>query len=107
VLCDPKLSAYAKCVYGVMALNVFQGNVAKIGQRLIANKLGINKDTVCKAVAELVERKHIGVIGKGRQRRWYSLLSAVYAQKQRAGVEEVVSAPSGGHRLATVAKKRA
>ena len=40
--------------------------------------------------------------GKGKARRIYHLQSAVFGQKQRAGIEEVISSPSGGRRLATV-----
>lgn len=77
-----------------------------MGQRLIAISLGIHQETVTRALSELVDRKHITIHGKGKERRLYHLHSNIFGQKQRAldagesVKEELVSFPRP--RLATV-----
>ena len=87
MLFDSELSLSARAVYGVLARYVFQGTTVRIGQRRIAGLLGIHPETVNVAIHELEERKHIGVRGKGKSRRFYHLCSPVFGQKQRAGFE--------------------
>jgi hypothetical protein len=53
------------------------------------------------AIHELEDRQHISIRGKGRTRRVYHLWSSVFGQKQRAGIEEVISSPSRTLRLAS------
>ena len=72
------------------------------GQRRIAGILGLHKETVGLAIRELEERKHIVAKGVGKARRIYHLESSVFGQKQRAGIEEVISSPSRTPRLASV-----
>lgn len=86
----------------MLAGAVHQGNVASIGQRRIAEKLHLNRETVGKALRELEARGHVKVAKLGKQRNCYVLNSNIFGQKQRAGVEELISAPSGHRRLATV-----
>lgn len=99
VLFDRKLSASAKCVYAILAKNAWQGNSVKIGQRLIASKLGFSKTTVNEAIFDLVDRKHVSMVGEGKARRIYMLTSNRFGHKQRSmnaggGVpEELVSGP--------------
>ena len=106
VLFDKELSLAARCVYAKIAGSVHQGTTAKIGQRLIANSLGIHQETVTRALAELVDRKHITIHGNGKERRLYHLHSDIFGQKQKAldaGLtvkEDLVSFPRP--RLATV-----
>jgi hypothetical protein len=108
VLHDPRLSFAAKCVYGVLAGSVHQGTVARIGQRLIAARLGCHQETVSSAIQELAQWRHVVVTKFGKQRYSYHLTSDVFGQKQRAldageaTVEELVSSPRP--RLATVRK---
>jgi hypothetical protein len=102
VLFDDSLSVTARCVYGVLARYVYQGTTVKIGQRRIAKLLGLHVETVNLAIHELEGRRHIVVRGNGKARRLYHLSSAVFGQKQRAGVEEVISSPSRTPRLASV-----
>jgi len=102
VLRDDALSTSARCVYAVLARYTFQGTTVSIGHRRIAGILGLHKETVGTAIHELEEGKHIVIRGRGKARRVYHLQSTVFGQKQRAGVEEVISSPSGGRRLATV-----
>ena len=100
VLLDKRLNASARCVYAYLAGTVHQGTVATVGQRRIAGKLGFSKSTVNEAIKELASNEHIKVIACGAQRYRYHLTSEVFGQKQRAGVETLVSAPR--RRLATV-----
>jgi hypothetical protein len=102
VLFDEGLSAAARCVYGVLARYVYQGTTVRIGQRRIAKLLGVHVETVNVAIHELEDRQHIAIRGNGKARRMYHLASLVFGQKQRAGIEEVISSPSGGRRLASV-----
>ena len=102
VLCDHRLSVTARCVYGVLARYAYQGTTVKIGQRRIAGLLGIHEETVNVAIHELEGRRHIAIRGTGKARRIYHLASSVFGQKQRAGIEEVISSPSRTPRLASV-----
>ena len=97
-----RLSATARCVYGVLARYAYQGTTVKIGQRRIARYLGIHVETVNLAIHELEDRQHIASRGSGKSRRIYHLCSNVFGQKQRAGIEEVISSPSLTPRLASV-----
>jgi DNA-binding MarR family transcriptional regulator len=101
VLYDRKLSMTARCVYGVLARYAYQGTTVRIGQRRIANLLGCHVATINRAIHELEERQHITIRGKGRDRRSYHLRSPIFGQKQRAGIEEVISSPSRTPRLAS------
>lgn len=105
VLLDKDLSLAARCVYAFVAGSVHQGTTAKVGQRLIAAKLGIHQETVRLALRELEENKHLTIIGAGRERRVYHLHSNIFGAKQRAlnagdsAKEDLVSFPRP--RLAT------
>jgi hypothetical protein len=50
----------------------------------------------------LEAHQHISIRGSGKGRRIYHLRSLVFGQKQRAGIEEVISSPSRTPRLASV-----
>ena len=102
VLHDRVLSATARCVYALFSRYTYQGTTVSIGHRRIAGILGLHKETVGIAVRELEERKHIVIKGKGKARRVYHLQSPVFGQKQRAGIEEVISSPRRTPRLASV-----
>src|SRR5580658_1802240 len=52
VLFDKGLSIAARCVYGVLARHAFQGTTANIGQRRIANLLGVHVGTVNRSLHE-------------------------------------------------------
>ena len=99
VLCDHGLSVTARCVYSVLARYAYQGTTVRIGQRRIARLLGVHVETVNVAIHELEDREHIAIRGKGKTRRIYHLRSSVFGQKQRAGVEDVISSPSGTPRF--------
>lgn len=103
VLYDVDLSASGVRVYCELAGSVREGNVfAKIGQRLIARKLGMHQETVGKALHDLCERGHIMRAGKGLGRHKYILMSDAFGKKQEENVETVRIAASGGVRLTTV-----
>src|SRR4051812_10815227 len=101
VLFDRGLSGTAKNVYAVIAGSVHQGTTAKIGQRRISMLLGVHQETVGLVLKELAVRGHITIVGSGKERRIFHLHSDVFGQKQRAGLQEIVSSPSGGRRLAS------
>jgi len=104
VLFDTDLSITARCVYGVLARHAFQGTTARIGQRRIANLLGVHVGTVNRSLHELEGHEHISIRGSGKGRRIYHLHSLVFGQKQRAGIEEVISSPGRTPRLASVGR---
>jgi hypothetical protein len=102
VLTDTMLGHAAVRVYGFLSLGVGQGSVARVGQRLIASKTGMDRGTVAAGIAELVSRGYITVAAAKRGcRQGYVLNSGVFGQKQ-GKYTEVVSAPSGGRRFASV-----
>jgi hypothetical protein len=102
VLIDREIGSDAKLVYAVLAMSVFQGSVAWVGQRYIGETLGLSQATVCRRLKELEGAGHIrrktGGVGK---RALWELMSPVFSQKQ--GQERViVSAPSGARRMVSV-----
>ena len=101
VLFDRSLSSSARCVYAVLARYAYQGTTVRIGQRRIATLLGVHVETVNRAIRELESRGHIAIRGRGNSRIVYHLVSDVFGQKQRSGVEESISSPSRGPRLAS------
>jgi len=102
VLYDVKLSSKAKLVYAVLAGDVRDGNVASMSYHLIAEKLGLHRESIGLAIEELKERKHITVVQCGQKRRRYILTSNRFGWKQREGIETIVAGPRGSKRLATV-----
>lgn len=102
VLTDCELGAAAVRVFGYLALNVRQGAVARVGQRRIAEQIGMDRGTVAAALLDLVSRGHVTIAAAKRgARQGYVLNSPVFSQKQ-GRVTEVVSSPSGGRRYASV-----
>jgi hypothetical protein len=102
VLHDRALSPTARCIYATLSRYTYQGTTVSIGQRRIAGILGLHQETIGVGIRELENRKHIVIKGKGKARRLYHLQSSVFGQKQRAGIEEVISSPSRTPRLASV-----
>lgn len=104
VLLDPELDDLAIRMYGIMTLEVWQGNVCYIGMRLLGELAGVSAATAMRRVKVLIERQHISVrgdIGLG-QRNYYVLNSKAFAAKQATGVESISRGPSGQRRLTTV-----
>lgn len=99
VLTDRTLSSDAKVVYGIMAGHVFQGNVAYIGQRLIADLSGFSPAKVNRLLKKLAQYIDVRTDGPGR-RSFYVLKSPVFGQKQ--GKEDVIVNGPRGKRLASV-----
>lgn len=103
IITDKEIGHAAVRVHAFLALNVRQGAVARVGQRRIADQIGMDRGTVAAAIGELVARGHITIAAAKRgARQGYVLNSPVFSQKQ-GRVTEVVSAPSGGRRYASVA----
>jgi hypothetical protein len=87
----------------MLAGSVWQGATAKIGTRLIANCVHASRRLVAESLSRLEIRGHVKKAGARRgQRPTYLLTSPVFAQKQRAGLEEAVSGPSRTLRLASI-----
>jgi hypothetical protein len=105
VLYDRSLSPSAKCVYGVLADRVGYGCTARIGQRRIAAVLGFHQETVAECLRELQARGHIEIVGTGRQRRTYILLSNTFGRDQGRR-DVIVSGPSGVPRYASLDNER-
>lgn len=106
MLHDSELTACARCVYAELASWVFEGRIAKIGQRKIAQLLGFHQETVSLAILELAKRNHIriGRDGNGK-RQAYELLSPAFGQKQ--GKRDIIrSAPSGVPRYVSLDNER-
>ena len=88
VIRDIGLSPYARLVYAELALNAWNGNVACIGQRLIAERLGISQKVVSKSIQELCKRKHVERRDNGKGHRAHTkLLSPIYLWKKGKGRE--------------------
>lgn len=102
VLTDAEISSDAKVVYAVIAGHAFQGTVAYIGQRFIGELAGMSAAKVNRLLKQLVPKYLERDIEASGKRAHYHLKSPVFGQKQRAGVEEVISSPSGNRRLASV-----
>lgn len=106
VSADRRLKPRDVCVYAVLATFCWQGSVAQVGKRLIARLAGCAERLVISSLQNLRSAGHIEKQpGQLRgQRGRYVLLSPVFGQKQRAGVEEVAMGPSGRRRLVAVRK---
>ena len=92
---DPKLHRADVHVYRVLAQAVWQGNVASIGMRRIAEESRMTLKNAHACIKRLVDCGHLRMSASERGRRsMYILTSPIFGQKQ-GKVDEVVSAPSG------------
>lgn len=90
-------------MYGFLSLDVYQGNIARVGMRLIGRLLDMSPMTVKRRIDELAHAGHIERHPiKNGHRAYYMLTSPVFAQKQRAGTKEVVSCPRGHRRMVSI-----
>ena len=113
---DRRLSKRDICVYGVLAFSCRSGVVSEVGKRRIAAQAGCAERLVIESLRNLEGAGHIQKqIRKRGQRGRYTLLSPVFAQKQRSAVEEIpplqygrgpVATPRKDPRIATVSKPR-
>jgi hypothetical protein len=103
VVCDPGLAVLDIRVYCMLAGSVWQGTTSRIGTRLMARSIHASRRLVIDSLRRLEEREHIqkAAVRRG-ERELYVLNSLVFGQKQRAGIEEVISSPSRTPRLASV-----
>ena len=85
VITDTTLTAEARVVFGVLALEdqIIAGasNTVSVGSRLIAQMTGFDKKTVLKALKDLAKRRHIGLSRGEKQRGLIVLTSPVFAVK--------------------------
>lgn len=104
---DHRLPDAAVRLYSVMAAYVKQGTTAgSVGQRRLGEIFGWSQPKVSRMLSKLVETGHVipTEVGSG-VRGFYHFTSPVFGQKQRSWVKEVVSAPSGGKRLASISRE--
>jgi alkylated DNA nucleotide flippase Atl1 len=102
---DKDLNASDVKVYGALAYYSYQGTVAKKSYVDLAEVASVSARQVARSLPVLIERRHIVAAEWNAIRHvgTYHLTSPVFGQKQRSGqVEEVVSSPSRGRRLASV-----
>jgi hypothetical protein len=105
VSADRRLKARDVRVYGVLAASCWQGSVANVGKRRIAKLACCAERLVISSLKRLEATGHIQKLPVHRgERGRYLLPSSVFGQKQRADIEEIVMAPDGQPRLATVRK---
>ena len=102
VLLDPALDSLTVRIFGIMTLHVWQGNIAYIGMRLLAELCGVSPATVARRVKKLKESGYIATESVNGKRSFYRLTSEVFGQKQRDGERVIVSGPRGRKRLVSV-----
>jgi len=103
VLSDRRLKSRDLRVYAVLAGACWQGSVVSVGKRLIAKRAPCAERLVVPSLKRLEATGHIQKVPVKRgQRGLYHLVSAVFGQKQRAGIEELIVTPDSKRRLATV-----
>ena len=79
VLMDPELLPTAKMVYAFLAGRTRGASgTATAGERLIARSLSLSRTTVSCSISALESRGHLVPKGSGKQRRSYSLTSAIF-----------------------------
>lgn len=110
VLYDKSITLADRAIYTALAREIFQGNTVRIGQRLLARKLGVSKTTINDSIQELARKGHIVIAGEGKARRIYLLTSNRFGAKQRAmdaGEDVREELVSGPRRRLAVARKKA
>ena len=105
VMTDPELGNLDIRVYGMISGSTYQGSTSKVGTRRIAGCIHASRRLVVESIHRLERLGHLKICNQMHGRRAvYLLTSEVFSQKQRAGVEEIVSGPGGSLRLASVRK---
>jgi hypothetical protein len=103
VVCDARLKPLDIRVYCMISGPTFRATTAKVGTRRIAECAHTSRRLVIESIRRLEDCGHIK---RGKQQRgkreMYIVMSAVFGQKQRAGIQEVISGPSRTRRLASV-----
>lgn len=100
LLTNAAIPSDAKIIYAVLAGHAFQGNVAYIGQRRIADLSGFSPSKVNRLMKILIPAYiDVRLDGPGR-RSFYVLKSSVFGQKQ--GKEDVIVSSPRGQRFASV-----
>lgn len=102
ILLDPRLDSLAVRIFGVMSLHVWQGNIAYIGMRLLAQLVGASPATVSRRIQALKDCGYITSKPVNGKRSFYELTSPVFGEKQRDGEKVIVSSPRGHRRMVSV-----
>lgn len=107
VMIDKSLSMVARCVYGLLSVAVFQGNISVASVRVMASQLGVGKDTIRRGLKELIAGGHIQHSGfKRGSKPHYELLSPVFGKKQGALEEVHITTDGSRKRLVSVEQRR-
>lgn len=109
VLNDSELTHADRTVYAHLAASVFQGNIACVGQRLLAQLCHMDRRTLRERLDNIARRGHISrAIGRLSGRAVYQLNSPVFLQDcEQVGVVSrpqvgVVSRPRSRYRIQTL-----
>jgi hypothetical protein len=103
VASDERLKPLDIRVYCMISGPTFQAATAKVGTRRIAECVHASRRLVIDSIRRLENCGHIKRAQQERgKREMYVLMSAVFGQKQRAGIQEIISSPSRTPRLASV-----
>ncbi len=105
---DMSISSDAARVYSILSLNTYQGNTSALGMRQLGKLMKKSAATMMRRVDELIKAGHLKVSeteANGR-RAIYVFTDPCFGQKQRAGMKEVSTGPSGGQRLVSYPKER-
>jgi hypothetical protein len=103
VVCDERLKRLDIQVYCMISGPTFQATTSTVGTRRIADCVHASRRLVIESIQRLEECGHIKRARQGRgKREMYVMMSGVFGQKQRAGIQEVISGPSRAPRLASV-----
>lgn len=86
VLRDSFLCAESKLVYAAIARHTFKGSEVYIGQRKIAELLGMSQSSVSRRIKELLELNHIEKSdSRAGRRSGYHLISNVFVKREING----------------------
>lgn len=84
VLSDKRLNLETKAVYSAMARHAFKGGLVYIGQRRLADYLGVHQTTVSRNIVELIKHEHIEVTVSGDGKRsGYRLKSSIFLPREK------------------------
>lgn len=83
VLNDKRLSLESRTVYTCLARHAFKGGMVYMGQRRIANLLGVNQSTVSRRLQELLVHGHVETLPTTVGRRaGYHLTSTIFLPRE-------------------------
>ncbi len=91
VLLDPALTLADKHVFAIMSMHVFEGNIACVGQRRLAELAKMDRRSLRRSLTALAKQGHISIsVVKLQRRAVYQLNSTIFTAHASAqlGVPE-------------------